>query len=333
MAPASEIRKGFAWSSAPRSLPGPSLEAMLILGTREPALQIPGAADLERGSETRGSSSRIPAACVPGSWRAHISCISRPGGLQYGEREDRTVRGFRPLLSSGEPAIGSSPGLTMEEELRILILNDTPGEEKLIIQALRSAGLDFSSRCVSSTEQFARELEDFKPDLILSDGEVPGFQGQSALSLAKEKCPDVPFLYLSATNDAEAAVEALRSGAADYLSKDRLSHLAPSLLRARKESRERIRKKQIDLAIRTTQENYELAVRGANDGLWHWDLQENRLFFSPRWKTMLGYEEHEIGDSPEEWFRLIHPADLERVRTKIRRHIKTMNPHYEDEHR
>jgi diguanylate cyclase (GGDEF)-like protein/PAS domain S-box-containing protein len=221
----------------------------------------------------------------------------------------------------------------MEEELRILILDDTPGEEELILRALRSGGLDFSARCVSSTEQFARELEDFKPDLILSDCEVSGFQGLSALSLAKEKFPDVPFLYLSATNDAAAAVEALHSGASDYLSKDRLSHLAPSLLRARKESRERIRRKQIDLAIRTTQENYELAVRGANDGLWHWDLLANRLFFSPRWKTMLGYEEHEIGDSPEELFRLIHPEDLERVKTKIRRHLKNASPHYEDEHR
>jgi diguanylate cyclase (GGDEF)-like protein/PAS domain S-box-containing protein len=219
------------------------------------------------------------------------------------------------------------------EELRILLIDDSPGDEARISGALKAEHLDCVTRCVPSTELFMKELETFKPDLILSDSHVPGFRGHTALSFAKEKCPDVPFLYLSETNDAGAAVDALRSGAADYITKDKLSDLAASILRARRESRERARRKQIELSIRTTQENYELAVRGANDGLWHWDLLTNRLFFSARWKSMLGYEEHEIGDSPDAWFRLIHPEDLERVQTKIRRHLKNVTPHFEDEYR
>jgi diguanylate cyclase (GGDEF)-like protein/PAS domain S-box-containing protein len=221
----------------------------------------------------------------------------------------------------------------MEEELRILLLDDNPAGQAPVLAALESEKLECSTRSVASTESFMQELERFKPDLILSDSQVAGFQGYSALSFAKEKCPDVPFIYLSDANDAAAAVEALRQGAADYITKDKLAHLAASILRARKESRERARKKQVDLAIRKTQESYELAVRGANDGLWHWDLLTNRLFFSARWKTMLGYEEHEVGASPDAWFRLIHPEDLERVQTKIRRHLKNLTPHYEDEHR
>jgi len=221
----------------------------------------------------------------------------------------------------------------MDEELRILLLDDTPDGQALIVKALQAEKLDCQPRCVASTQAFMQELETFKPDIILSDSQVAGHNGYSALSFAKEKCPDVPFLYLSETNDAAAAVEALRAGAADYITKDKIGHLAASILRARKESRERARKKQVDLAIRKTQESYELAVRGANDGLWHWDLLTNRLFFSARWKTMLGYEEQEVGDSPDAWFRLIHPEDLERVQTKIRRHLKNLTPHYEDEHR
>ncbi len=221
----------------------------------------------------------------------------------------------------------------MDEELRILLLDDNADGQALVLKALQSEKLDCSPRCITNTQAFMQELESFKPDLILCDSQVAGHQGYSALSFAKEKCPDVPFLYLSETNDAAAAVEALRAGAADYITKDKIGHLAASILRARKESRERARKKQVDLAIRKTQESYELAVRGANDGLWHWDLLTNRLFFSARWKTMLGYEEHEVGDSPDAWFRLIHPEDLERVQTKIRRHLKNLTPHYEDEHR
>ena len=221
----------------------------------------------------------------------------------------------------------------MDEELRILLLDDNPGDEAHVTRALQAEGLHCVTRCVPNTERFIGELEGFKPDLILGDSQVPGFRGHTALSFAKEKCPDVPFLYLSDTNDAAAAVEALKSGAADYITRDKLSDLASSILRARRESRERARRKQIELAIRTTQENYELAVRGANDGLWHWDLLTNRLFFSARWKSMLGYEEREIGDSPDVWFRLIHPEDLERVQTKIRRHLKSVTPHFEDEYR
>src|SRR5687767_3480316 len=125
----------------------------------------------------------------------------------------------------------------MEEELRILLLDDTPGEEDLILKALQAEHLHCSARCVPTTERFIQELESFKPDLILSDSHVPGFKGHSALTFAREKCPDVPFLYISETNDAAAAVEALRSGAADYITKDKLSDLASSMLRARKESR------------------------------------------------------------------------------------------------
>jgi diguanylate cyclase (GGDEF)-like protein/PAS domain S-box-containing protein len=221
----------------------------------------------------------------------------------------------------------------VEEELRILLLSDSSDEEALIVRSLHAGHMSCATRCVPTTERFMQEVEAFKPDLILSDANVPGFKGHSPLSFAKEKLPDVPFIYLSETNDAAAAVDALRNGAADYVTKDKISDLAASILRARRETRERARKRQIEIAIRTTQENYELAVRGANDGLWHWDLLTNRLFFSARWKSMLGYAEHEIGDSPDAWFRLIHPEDLERVQTKIRRHLKSVTPHFEDEYR
>ncbi len=60
-------------------------------------------------------------------------------------------------------------------------------------------------------------------------------------------------------------------------------------------------------ALRRSEERYALAVRGANDGLWDWDLTTNRIYFAPRWKSMLGYDEWQIGDSPEEWFgRVAH---------------------------
>jgi diguanylate cyclase (GGDEF)-like protein/PAS domain S-box-containing protein len=86
-------------------------------------------------------------------------------------------------------------------------------------------------------------------------------------------------------------------------------------------------------ALRDSEERYALAVRGANDGLWDWMLKSDRVYFSPRWKSMLGYTEDEVGESPEEWFSRIHPDDLDRVRTKLDAHTEGRTPRFEDEHR
>ena len=80
-------------------------------------------------------------------------------------------------------------------------------------------------------------------------------------------------------------------------------------------------------------ERFELAVRGANDGLWDWDVRENAMRFSRRWHTMLGYEVEEIGERPSEWFKRIHPEDLEAVRADISAHLEGETPHFEAEHR
>ncbi len=92
-------------------------------------------------------------------------------------------------------------------------------------------------------------------------------------------------------------------------------------------------RKEAEEALRESEERYSLAAAGANDGLWDWDLKTDRVFFSYRWKTMLGYEEGDIGDNPDEWLKRIHPEDRDRVRTEIDSHLQGVSPHLEIEHR
>ncbi|MDQ1255689.1 MAG: hypothetical protein QG656_282 [Candidatus Hydrogenedentes bacterium] len=84
---------------------------------------------------------------------------------------------------------------------------------------------------------------------------------------------------------------------------------------------------------RESEERLALAMRGANDGLWDWNLKTNRVYFSPRWKSMLGYAEDEIGDSPDDWFNLIHPDDLGEFNANLDTHIQGQSGHLEHEHR
>ena len=85
-------------------------------------------------------------------------------------------------------------------------------------------------------------------------------------------------------------------------------------------------------ALRESEERYALAVRGANDGIWDWDLRAGRLYLSPRWKQMLGYAEHELGELPEEWLGRLHPEDRPRVEAELGGHLEGRTPLFESEH-
>lgn len=88
-----------------------------------------------------------------------------------------------------------------------------------------------------------------------------------------------------------------------------------------------------ETALRESEERYALAAAGASDGLWDWNLGTNRIFFSDRWKEMLGYATEEIGDGAEEWFSRIHPEDVQRVTAQIDAHLSGAATNFESEHR
>jgi diguanylate cyclase (GGDEF)-like protein/PAS domain S-box-containing protein len=82
-----------------------------------------------------------------------------------------------------------------------------------------------------------------------------------------------------------------------------------------------------------SEERHALALQGANDGLWDWDVRADRLFFSPRWKAMLGYEEPEVGDAPGEWLGRVHPDDRASLTQALDAHLSGASRHFEHEHR
>jgi diguanylate cyclase (GGDEF)-like protein/PAS domain S-box-containing protein len=92
-------------------------------------------------------------------------------------------------------------------------------------------------------------------------------------------------------------------------------------------------RKRAEDALRDSEMRYALAARGANDGLWDWDLRTGHLYFSPRWKSMLGYGEEEVGSSLDDWLRLVHPEDVESLKAQLDAHIEGLTPHFESEHR
>ena len=92
-------------------------------------------------------------------------------------------------------------------------------------------------------------------------------------------------------------------------------------------------RKRAEEALRRSEERYALAARGANDGLWDWDLERNEIYYSSRWAAMLGCEESEIGNDPQEWFSRVHPGDRGRLRREIGEHVEGRAPHFQCEYR
>lgn len=86
-------------------------------------------------------------------------------------------------------------------------------------------------------------------------------------------------------------------------------------------------------ALRLSEERFALAMQAANDGIWDWHFDNNTVYFSPRWKQMLGYEDHELPNVFPEWETRVHPDDLARARLAIDEHLAGRTPYFELEHR
>lgn len=92
-------------------------------------------------------------------------------------------------------------------------------------------------------------------------------------------------------------------------------------------------RKKAEEALRESEERWQFALEGAGDGVWDWNAETNRVFFSPRWKAMLGYDDQDIGDTLDEWDKRVHPDDRDDVHAEIRRHFDGQSPVYVSEHR
>src|SRR5437773_2345413 len=159
------------------------------------------------------------------------------------------------------------------------------------------------------------DLEAGGYDLIISDYSLPSFDGLTALSLARELMPSVPFILFSGTIGEEAAIESLRNGATDYVLKQRPERLVTSLRRALREFEDRQRRQQAEEALREREEFFRLISENVTDLVAVVDLEGKRVYNSPSYKGLLGDPANLLGtDSFEE----IHPEDRERIRRVFR---------------
>jgi diguanylate cyclase (GGDEF)-like protein/PAS domain S-box-containing protein len=220
-----------------------------------------------------------------------------------------------------------------QDRLKILLVDDDEDDYVITRSALLEVYRDQIELEWFSAYELAREaLLSGRHGLCLLDYHLGARTGLELLRETTARGCRTPIILLTGNDDRDVDVQAMEAGAADYLVKGEVGGklLERSIRYAIGFAVERQRTLE---ALRRSEERYALAVRGANDGLWDWDLTTDRIYYSPRWKAILGYADLEIGDSPQEWLGRVHALDLERVRAEVSEHLAGRSSHLETEHR
>jgi diguanylate cyclase (GGDEF)-like protein/PAS domain S-box-containing protein len=210
---------------------------------------------------------------------------------------------------------------------RLLIVDDNEMNRDMLARRLAKKGYEVST--AENACDIENQVQRESIDLVLLDIEMPQVSGLEALVRIRKlyTSTQLPVIMVTARNQSDDIVNALELGANDYVTKP--IDFPVALARINNQ----LSHKRAEHALRESEERYALAARGANDGLWDWNLAENTIYFSPRWKAMLGYPETAMSDSPEEWFSRIHEADKEQVKRRLAAHLNGATPHFESEAR
>ena len=230
----------------------------------------------------------------------------------------------------------------------ILVADD----DKLMRIMLRRAMEKEGYRVVEATdgEQAIAQYTHSHPDIVLLDALMPSIDGFACCEQLQSLFAEnrTPVLMITGLEDEESVDRAFDVGATDYITKPihwavlrqrvrrllQQSQLHKQLEQSNQELQARINElKLAQQALQESQERYALVAQSAHDGLWDWNLKTNQIYFSPRWKAMLGKDDNEIGNSLAEWFNRVHPEDLNQFQGELSAHLAGLTSHFENEHR
>jgi two-component system sensor histidine kinase UhpB len=195
----------------------------------------------------------------------------------------------------------------MKKELDVLIIEDVVHDAALIETELRAGGIAFHSRRVDTRDAFLAELARARPDLVLSDFTLPGFDALEALHLLRQLKLDVPFILVTGTRSEEVAVECIREGADDYILKASLKRLPTSITNALQKRAIEQARQHTETALRRSEEQYRLIAENTRDLISLVDVDGRFLYASPSHKANLGCVPDELAGT--DLWDLVHPED------------------------
>ncbi|CAN5244055.1 hypothetical protein BH09PSE6_BH09PSE6_02610 [soil metagenome] len=221
-------------------------------------------------------------------------------------------------------ATSSEPRATAHDTsnvARVLLIEDSDIDCELLLSYLERMPIEFDVVRAANRRNFDEALPALASgrfDIILSDYSLPDFDGNTALRLALETAPEVPFLFVSGVVGEDFATDALIAGATDYVLKRNLERLPKAIDRALRESRERVRRRRAEAALQGYELRTRVALEAARFGFWDWMPTRATGVFDERCRSMLGVAP-DAAMSLETFFDRCHPADRDRLRAAVGR--------------
>ena len=197
----------------------------------------------------------------------------------------------------------------MKGQLKILLLEDLPEDADLISRTLKKNELNFKLLIVDNKTDFVREITDFDPDLILSDYSLPQYSGLEALHHVLGLSYFIPFIIVTGSINEDTAVECIKQGATDYVTKENLVRLAPAITAALDKKETRLKKEEVERAFLESERRFRYSFDHANVGMCLIDLNDNILQANPKLSQILGYSGEELEKA--NIYDITHSDDIE----------------------
>ncbi|MEM7314900.1 MAG: diguanylate cyclase, partial [Planctomycetota bacterium] len=208
---------------------------------------------------------------------------------------------------------------------RALVVDDERLNRLVLKRILESEGVE--TFCAASGAEALKIIESQPIDLVLLDISMPVLDGFAVLEHVRSMADEssISVMMVTASNERDHVLRSFDLGANDFITKP----LDAGITLAR--VRTQLKLLNAQRALRASEERYSLAARGANDGLWDWNLITGEVYYSPRWKSMVGMSPTSPAASTEVFWSRIHPSDLQQARDELERHFAGESDHFEVE--
>ena len=196
---------------------------------------------------------------------------------------------------------------------KILIAEHDAHDLELMHCELTKSGIQYISEAVINEKQFRSAIQNFRPDLILSDYTFPSFNGITAFEIKEKLAPETPFIVVSGTIGEEKAVELIKSGVTDYVLKDRLFTLSVKIKRALKEAKQKRKKSHADLAFQKALNEYQKIMDSSLDVICTIDEEGKFVNVSSASEKIFGFKPQEL--KGKKYIDLVFSEDVEITNT------------------
>jgi PAS domain S-box-containing protein len=188
--------------------------------------------------------------------------------------------------------------MAIDNPMRILFVEDVPADAEIAARELQKGGIQLTSARVDTKEAFLKALEEFQPDIIISDYAMPEFDGMQALKLAKEYAASIPFILLTGSQNEEIAVKCMKAGAMDYVLKEQMKRLPFAVKEALEQKKTRLAKEEAKRELKESQERYRFLFNGITDAVYVHEVSVEKpgkfIAVNDSACSMLGYTRDEF---------------------------------------